>query len=84
MEINITTQQFSQLNLRETKKVFEQFLGHKVNQIVSGSMTNQKWGEFRVRHEECAYSKIKVEPSENGLTKLSIYNYNTRTWDEAA
>lgn len=80
MVLNMTTQQFSKLNLNETKKVFADFLGHKVNQIVSGGMTNDTWGQFYVRHDECAYSRIKVDPTESGLTELTIYNYSTKEW----
>ena len=84
MIINITTQEFSRLDTVGRKKVFAQFLGHKVNEIVSGSMTNRKWGEFRVRHEKYAYSYIKVEPTEEGYVHMTIYDYNTKTWLEKA
>lgn len=84
MIINTTTKEFSKLDTRGRKKVFEKFLGHKVNEIVSGSMTNGKCGEFRVRHEECAYSNIKIEPTEDGLIHMTIWNYQTEQWQEEA
>ena len=84
MIINTTTKEFSKLGAKGRKKVFEQFLGHKVNEIVSGGMVNQKWGEFRVRHEDYAYSKIKIEPTENGLIHMEIWNYQTEKWQEEA
>ena len=82
MIINTTTKEFSKLDARGRKKVFSKFLGHKVNEIVSGSMTNGKYGEFRVRHAECAYSNIKIEPTENGLIHMTIWNYQTEEWQE--
>lgn len=82
MIINITTKEFSKLGTRDRKKIFTKFLGHPVNEIVSGSMTNGKWGEFRVRHQECAYSKIKIEPTETGLIHMTIWNYQTEKWQE--
>lgn len=80
MVLNMTTKTFSNLDYKEIKKVFADFLGHKVNQIVSGGMTNEKWGQFYVRHDGCAYSRIKVDPTESGLTELTIYNYSTKEW----
>ena len=84
MIMNITTEQFSNLDLAGKKKVFAEFLGHKVNEIVHGSMTSKKWGEYRVRHEKYAYSYIKVEPTENGYVHMTIYNFETNTWLETA
>ena len=84
MIINMTTKEFSKLDTRCRKKVFAKFLGHPVNQIISGSMTNGKWGEFRVRYEECAYSNIKVEPTENDLMHIQIWNFQTEAWQEEA
>ena len=80
MVLNMTTQAFSRLNSRELKKVLGEYLGHKVNEIVYGGMTNDTWGLYRVRHNECAYSKIKVDPTDSGLTELTIYNYQTKEW----
>lgn len=82
MILNITTNEFSRLDVKGKKKVFENFLGHKVNEIVNGGMTNNKWGEYKVRHEECAYSKIKIEPNEENKVHMTIYNYSTKEWTE--
>lgn len=82
MIINTTTKEFSKLDTKGRKKVFAKFLGHTVNEIVSGSMTNGKWGEFRVRHEDCAYSNIKIEPTEDGYMHITIWNYQTEKWQE--
>ena len=82
MILKITTEEFSRLDLKGKKKVFAQFLGHKVNEIVHGGMTNNKWGEFRVRHEKYAYSYIKVEPTEDGYVHMKIYNFENNTWSE--
>lgn len=84
MIINMTTEEFSKLGIRDKKKVFAQFLGHKVNEIVHGSMTNRKWGEYRVRHESYAYSYIKVEPTEDGYVHMTIYDFNKKEWLEKA
>lgn len=84
MIIKITTEEFSKLDIRGKKKVFAQFLGHKVNEIVHGSMTNRKWGEYRVRHEGCAYSYIKVEPAEDGNVHMTIYDFSKKKWLEKA
>jgi hypothetical protein len=82
MTLNITTNEFSKLDTKGKKKVFEKFLGHKVNEIVSGAMTNNKWGEYRVRHNECAYSKIKIEPTEENKVHMTIYDYQQKQWIE--
>lgn len=84
MILNVATKEFSKLGTRGRKKVFAEFFGHPVNEIVSGSMTNGKWGEFRVRHEEYAYSNIKIEPTEDGLIHMTIWNYQTEKWQEEA
>ena len=84
MIMNITTEEFSKLDVKGKKKVFAQFLGHKVNEIVRGGMTNNKWGEFQVRHETYAYSYIKVEPTEGGYVHITIYDFETKTWLEKA
>ena len=82
MTLNITTNEFSKLDIKEKKKVFENFLGHKVNEIVSGGMTNNKWGMYLVRHKKYAYSKIKIEPNEENKVHMTIYNYSTKQWEE--
>lgn len=84
MIIKMTTQEFSALTLAGRKKVLSQFLNSKVNQIVSGSMVNCEFGEYRVRHDDCAYSNIKVQPSECGNTELTIYNFRTKQWQSEA
>lgn len=84
MILNMTTREFDELSLAGKKKVFSLFLNSRVNNIVSGSMTNGKWGEYRVRHDECAYSTIKVEPSKIGLTKLTVWNYISKQWEDEA
>ena len=80
MVLTMTTQKFSNLTNNELKKVFAEAIGHKVNQIVSGGMTNDKWGQFYIRHDGCAYSKIKVDPTEDNKTELSFYNYSTKQY----
>lgn len=82
MIINTTTKEFSKLDTRGRKKVLEKFFGHKVNEIVSGGMVNGKWGEFRIRHEKYAYSNIKIEPTEDGLIHMTIWNFQTEKWQE--
>lgn len=80
MTLNMTTKEFSKLDTRGLKKVFAKVLGHKVNEIVYGGMTNDTWGLYRIRHNECAYSRIKVDPTENGLTELTFYNFSTKEY----
>ena len=82
MILNMTPKEFSQMSAVSKRKIFSYALRSKVNQIVSGSMVNDSEGEYRVRHDECAYSNIKVEPSKLGLTKLSFYNFNTKQWED--
>lgn len=82
MILNITTKEFSNLDLKGKKKVFADFIGHKVDEIVSGSMTSQKWGEYKIRHEQCAYSKIKIEPTDEGKVHITIYNFQEKRWVE--
>lgn len=80
MIINMTTEEFSGLSVHQKKVIFGDVLNSKVNNIVRGSMTNNKWGEYRVRHDDYAYSNIKVEQSKLGLTKISVYNFITKEW----
>lgn len=82
MILNITTEEFSKLDLKGKKKIFASYLGHKVNEIVWGGMTNNKWGEYRVRHDGCAYSKIKIDPNEENKVHMTIYNFQTKQWQE--
>ena len=78
----ISTEEFSDLNIKGKKKIFSQFLGHPVNEIVYGAMTNKKYGEYRVRHEHCAYSNLRIEPSAQGYTRIMIYNFEEHEWQE--
>lgn len=82
MILDITTMDFSRLDTRGKKKVFADFLGHKVNEIVWGGMTNEKWGEYRVRHEGCAYSNIRIDPHHGNKVHMTIYNFQTKQWEE--
>lgn len=82
MILNITTNEFSKLDLRGKKKVFETFLGHKVNEIASGAMTNNKCGLYKIRHEKYIYSKIQIEPTKEDKVHMTIYNYSTNEWLE--
>lgn len=80
MILKMTTQEFSKLDVKGLKKVFSEVLGHKVNEIIYGSMTNDKWGLYRIRHNKYAYSRIKVDPTEDGLTELTFYNFSTKEY----
>ena len=84
MIINTTTKEFSKLGARGRKKIFEKFFGHKVNEIVSGGIVNFKCGEFIVRHEEYAYSKLRISTTEDGYIHIKIWNYQTEQWQEEA
>lgn len=84
MIINTTTKEFSKLDSRGRKKVFEQFFGHKVNQIVNGGLINSTFGDFEVRHETCAYSKLRISTTEDGYMHIVIWNYQTEQWQEEA
>ena len=82
MIINTTTKEFSKLDTRGRKKVFEKFFGHKVNQIVSGGLINGTFGDFKVRHDYDAYSKLRVSTTDNGYMHITIWNYQTEKWQE--
>lgn len=84
MIINTTTKEFSKLDTRGRKKVFEKFFGHKVNQIVSGGLINGTFGDFEVRHETYAYSKLRISTTEDGCMHIVIWNYQTEKWQEEA
>ena len=84
MIIKMTTEEFSALTLAGKKKILSQFLGNKVNEIVSGCMVNCEFGEYRVRHDGCAYSNIKIQPSECGGTELTVFNFRTKQWQSEA
>ena len=82
MILNITVNEFSALDARGKKRIFSEFLGHKVNEIMAGGMTNCKWGKYVIRHETCAYSQIKIDPTPENKTHITIYNYSTKQWEE--
>lgn len=66
----------------EKKKILSKFFGHKVNQIVNGSLTNGKYGDFRVRHEDIAYSNLRISTTEDGYMHIKIWNFQTEKWQE--
>ena len=84
MIISTTTKEFSQLDTRGRKKVFEKFFGHKVNQIVSGGLINGTFGDFEVRHETYAYSKLRISTTEDGYMHIKIWNFEKEKWQEEA
>lgn len=82
MIMKIKTKDFNKATVYEKKKILSKFFGHKVNQIVSGSLTNGKCGDFRVRHEDIAYSNIRIATTEDGWMHIKIWNYRTEKWQE--
>ena len=84
MILLIKTKDFHRATSYEKKKILSQFFGHKVNQIVSGSLTNGKYGDFRVRHEDIAYSNIRITTTEEGFMHILIWNFQTGVWQEEA
>ena len=82
MVILTKTETFRNANIYDKKKILSKFFGHKVNQIVSGSLTNGKFGDFRVRHEDIAYSNIRIDTTENGYMHIKIWNFQTEEWQE--
>lgn len=84
MIINTTTKEFSKLDTRGRKKVFEKFFGHKVNQIVSGGLINGTFGDFEVRHETYAYSKLRISTTDDGYMNIAIWNFEKEKWQEEA
>ena len=82
MVVLTKTKDFEQMNVSDKKKVLQQFFGHKINQIVSGSLTNGKCGDFRVRHEDIAYSTLRITTTENGFMHIKIWNFQTEEWQE--
>lgn len=84
MILLIKTSDFHKSTLYEKKKILSKLFGHKVNQIVSGSLTNAKYGDFRVRHEDIAYSNIRISTTEEGYMHIVIWNYQTEKWQEEA
>ena len=84
MIIKIQTKDFHKMDTMDKKKVLSKFFGHKVNQIVSGSLVNGTFGEYYVRHETYAYSRLKVETTEDGYMHIAIWNFETSQWEEEA
>lgn len=84
MIILTKTSDFNHATVHEKKKILSRFFGHRVNQIVSGSLTNGKCGEFRVRHEDIAYSNIRITTTETGHMHIEIWNFQTEAWQEEA
>lgn len=82
MIILTKTNDFNKATSYEKKKILSKFFGHKVNQIVSGSLTNGKYGDFRVRHEDIAYSNIRIATTEDGFMHIKIWNFQTEAWQE--
>ena len=82
MVILTKTETFNNATMYEKKKILSKFFGHKVNQIVSGSLTNGKFGDFRVRHEDIAYSNIRINTTEDGFMHIKIWNFQTEEWQE--
>lgn len=78
------TDTFDKATSYEKKKILSKFFGHKVNQIVSGSLTNGKYGDFRVRHEDIAYSNLRIATTEDGFMHIKIWNFQTEAWQEEA
>ena len=84
MIVMVKTSTFDHETLYEKKKILSKFFGHKVNQIVSGSLTNGKYGDFKVRHEDIAYSNIRITTTEDGYMHIKIWNFQTEEWQEEA
>lgn len=84
MIIETKTKDFCRMAVYDKKKVFSKFFGHKVDQIVSGSLTNGTHGNFRVRHEDIAYSNLRITTTEEGFMHIEIWNFQTEKWQEEA
>lgn len=84
MIIETKTKDFSRMDVYDKKKVLSKFFGHKVNQIVRGSLTNGTRGDFRVRHEDIAYSNLRITTTEEGFMHIEIWNFQTEKWQEEA
>lgn len=82
MIIQTLTKDFNKMDIHNKKKVLSQFFGHKVNQIVSGGLINGTFGDFQVRHEIYAYSKIKIDTTEDGYMHIVIWNFEKEKWQE--
>ena len=82
MIMQTKTMDFNKMTVYDKKKVLSKFFGHKVNQIVNGSLTNAKFGDFRVRHDGNAYSYLRITTTEDGYMNIVIWNYETEKWQE--
>ena len=82
MIIKILTKNFQNMSIYDKKRVLSKFFGHNVNQIVSGSLVNGTCGEYYVRHETYAYSKLRINTTEDGYMHIKIWNNNTNEWQE--
>ena len=82
MVVKTLTRDFQKMDICDKKKVLSKFFGHKVNQIVSGSLVNGKTGEYYVRHETYAYSKLRINATEDGYMHIKIWNNNINEWQE--
>lgn len=82
MIIDVLTKDFAKMDIRNKKKVLKKFFGHKIDEIVWGGLTNCSCGEYKIRHEGCAYSRIKVTTTDNGYMNITIYNYQTKEWQD--
>ena len=84
MIIQTLTKDFNRMDIHNKKKVLSKFFGHKVNQIVSGSLTGGTCGDFQVRHETYAYSKLRINTTEDGYMHIKIWNFEKERWQEEA
>ena len=90
MKVKTTAREFSSMTLAQKKKVLGEFTGTKVNEIVRGSLTNDCYGEFRIRHDEYAYSNIRINVTTDGkLLKdrdagmlITAWNFSKNEWQE--
>lgn len=84
MIIKIQTKNFHKMDTIDKKQVLSKFFGHKVNQIVSGSLTGGVCGDFQVRHDTYAYSKLRINTTEDGYMHITIWNFEKAKWQEEA
>ena len=84
MIIPTLTKDFHRMDIYNKKRVLSQFFGHKVNQIVSGSLTGGRCGDFQVRHDTYAYSKLRISTTNDGYMHITIWNFEKEKWQEEA
>ena len=90
MKVKTTAREFNSMTLAQKKKVLGEFTGTTVNQIVWGSLTNGCYGEFRIRHDGCAYSNVRINVTTDGKflkdrdagMLLTAWNFSTNEWQE--